>query len=209
MAIKDMYKKIKKYSTEVIVGGVVTAIVTFGVIASEYQDIFGFDNKRESGRSKNSIAAIVSGIVGKELYGDSNIDLEVKKSLWPDARVTGYTTENSIDTSMNLFFTSVHFTGRDNISGMLKGDVDKSEFDWKVKQKGKGIYEINRFGPKFDAKLRLKIENGKITGEYERPGPNIDWDIDGTYDNQGNVNIEIDGPLTLGVRLEGKIRGTH
>ena len=44
---------------------------------------------------------------------------------------------------------------------------------------------------------------------YERPGPNIDWSIVGTYDESGNVEIVIDAPLTLSVTLSGTIKPAH
>jgi len=105
-----------------------------------------------------------------------------------------------------LNFTKNIFSAERNEStGYLKGNVDKSEFNWKVNQISPNSYQISRAGPKFNSTLNLMVENGLITGEYKRPGPNIDWNIHGTYNSKGDVKIEIDAPLTLGITLEGKI----
>src|SRR3989338_4738352 len=107
---------------------------TSGITCGEYCDQPGFSNKVEAGRTKNSIATVVAGIVGQKMYGDSRIDLEIQKSLYPDARVTGITTSSSVDTHVDLAFNSASFTAQKNKDGNLEGEVDKSEFDWKVKQ---------------------------------------------------------------------------
>jgi hypothetical protein len=180
------------------------ALATYGVVSSEYMDIFGFDEKVQAGRTKNSIAAVVTGLVGQKLYGNSNIDIDIEKSLWPDAKVTGYTTPESVETHVDLALTSAHFSAQ-NKNGLLEGEVDKSEFDWKVKQTGSNSYDIARFGPKFDARLELRVQDGKISGTYIRPGPHFDWGINGTYDQNGNVKFEIDGHMNLGITLNGKI----
>lgn len=182
-----------------------TALVGSGIVSSEYMDVFGFSEKHEMGRTKNSIAAVVAGLVGQKLYGNSQIDVEILKQGWPDARVTGNTTPTSVDTYVDLAVTSSHFQAQQNRAGMLEGEVDKSEFDWKVRQTAQNSYEIARFGPKFDSRLNLNVADGKISGTYVRNGPHFDWDAKGTYDDNGNVNIEIDGPLNLGIRLVGKI----
>lgn len=182
-----------------------SALAVFGLASSEYQDVFGFDNKAESGRTKNSIAAVVTGIIGQELYGNSRINVDIEKTMWPDAKVTGYTTSDSIETHVDLLVTSAHFSAKRNGNGHLEGTVDKSEFDWNVKQIGPSSYDVNRFGPKFDARVDLTVEDGKITGTYVRPGPHFDWEITGTYNDNGDVNYTIDGPLNLGITLNGKI----
>lgn len=174
------------------------------VISSEYIDVFGF-SKFEMGRTKNSIATVVAGLVGQKLYGNSQIDVEIQKQGWPDARVTGNTTPISVDTDVDLAVTSSHFRAQRNGAGMLEGEVNKSEFDWKVRQTGQNSYEIARFGPKFDSGLNLNVADGEISGTYVRTGPHFDWGIIGTYDDSGNLKIKIDGPLNLGIRLVGKI----
>lgn len=184
--------------------GTIGTALAGSVISSEYMDVFGF-SKLEMGRTKNSIAAVVAGLVGKMLYGNSQIDVEIQKQGWSDARVTGNTTPTSVDTYVDLAVTNSHFRAQQNGAGMLEGKVDKSEFDWRVRQTGQNSYEIARFGPKFDSGLNLNVADGKISGTYVRTGPHFDWGIIGTYDDSGKVNIEIDGPLNLGIRLVGKI----
>ncbi len=185
--------------------GASAIIATSALTCGEYCDQPGFSNKVEVGRTKNSIATVVAGIVGQRMYGDSRIDLEIKKLFYPNAKVTGTTTKNSVDTFVDLSFTSAHFTAQKNKEGNLEGEVDKSEFDWKVKQISESTYEIARFGPKFDATLVLHLKDGRITGKYIRPGPHFNWDISGNYDEKGNVKVEIDGPFNLGITLDGKI----
>lgn len=183
--------------------------VTAGVMlltSIEYADIPDFSGKTPgTGRTKNSISAVVAGIVGKNLYGNSEIELKIKKHFWPDAKLTGGTTKDSIDTYVDLSLTSAKFKAVTNKNGYLEGKVDKSEFDWEVKQTGYNTYKIKRLGPKFNAELELNAANGIIEGIYRRSGPHFNWDIKGTYDNVGNVEIEIDGPLSLGITLKGKI----
>jgi hypothetical protein len=195
----------RQFLRTALYGGTIAALVGAGILSSEYTDLPGFDDKIQAGRTKNSIAAVVAGIVGQKLYGNSNIDLEIQKSLFPDARVTGNTTPNSVDTYVNLALTSTHFVGQNNSSGQLEGEVDKSEFNWKVKQTSEDKYEIARWGPKFDGALELTVKDGKISGTYIRGGPHFNWKVNGTYDNLGHVKYEIDGPLNLGITLDGKI----
>jgi hypothetical protein len=172
--------------------------------AVEYLDVPG-PIKAEWGRTKNSIAAVVAGLVGKKLYENSTINIEIQKHIWPNAKVIGQTTPTSIDTYVDLATTSAHFVANENEDGQLVGEVDKSEFDWKVKQTSTNSYDFARWGPKFDANLILNVADGKISGTYVRTGPNFNWDVIGTYDDNGNVNIEIDGPVNLGIRLVGRI----
>lgn len=174
--------------------------------AGMYGDIFGFDSDYQQGRTKNAIASVVTGIAAYEMNPSSNIDVEVEKSIWFDSRITGYTTPSTIETNMDLLLTSSRFEAHTRTEeGTLTGEVKKSEFNWGVRQTGPNRYEINRFGPKFDSRLELTVENGIISGTYVRPGPHFDWDVDGTYTADGRVEIEIDGPLNLGVTVKGEI----
>lgn len=176
------------------------------VTSYEYADVPGFSSKHEMGRTKNSLSAVVAGIVGQKLHGESVIDLEIQKICFPDARVEGTTTKDSIDTLVDLATTSSHFTATTNAQEGLLGTVDKSEFDWKVTQSSDSSWEIERFGLKFDSTLNLTVQDGKITGLYERPGPAIDWRIEGSYNDSGDVIITIDAPFTLSVTLSGTIQ---
>ena len=198
-----MKNAIKK--TLLVIG--LAAGVSMPIISAEYADLPApFD--AQQGRTKNAIASVVVGTIGQQLYGNShvNVNVNVKKYFFSDSKVTGTTTPDSIDTKMDLTFSSNRYTANKNPkSNNFKGKVDKSEIDWKVQQTSQTTYEISRWGPKFDSSLELTIKDGKISGTYIRDGPNIDWDIQGTYDEQGNINVEIDGPLTLGITLEGTI----
>jgi hypothetical protein len=109
---------------------------------------------------------------------------------------------------MDLLLTSNTFTAiKNQPNENFSGIVEKSEFDWDILQTSKDpiTYEIKRLGYKFNSILTLNIENGIISGEYQRPGPNIDWDVNGFYKQNGNISLEIDAPLTLGVSLKGTI----
>jgi len=195
-----MGKKIRRLG--IAVAGLMLG--TCSVVSSEYMDLPGFSDKVEAGRTKNGVATVVAGILGQKIYDHAKIDITIKKAWFSDARVTGESTQHGIDTYVPLWLTSAHFTAHNN-EGRLEGAVSKSEFDWRVKQSSDDTYEIARWGPKFDSRVRLVIKDGKIEGNYVRDGPNFDWQIKGTYDKQGNIVCEIDGPLCLGITLEGKI----
>ncbi len=186
-------------------GGTTVALVGALILSSEYTELPGIGNEVQAGRAKNSIAAVVAGIVGQKLYGNSVIDLEIQKSLFTNARVTGDTTPNSVDTYVDLALTSVHFVGQNNSNGQLEGEVHKSEFNWKVKQTSENGYEIARWGAKFDGALEITVKDGDISGTYIRGGPHFNWKVNGAYDNSGSIKCEIDGPLNLGITLDGKI----
>ncbi len=192
-----------------LIGAVISAVAALGPCA-QYSDMPGLSDDTQSGRTKNSLAAVVSGIVAQKLYDNAQIDVTIEKSFWPDAKVTGYTTPNSIDTYVDLALTHAHFTADGNAASTLSGNVDKSELDWQVKQAGEDIYEIVRFGLKFNNTLTLQVGNGKVTGTYARTGELYDGKIKGTYDENGKVNIDIDdGMFSLGVTLDGKITAAN
>ena len=133
--------------------------------------------------------------------GDADVDMQVEKFFWPDADLSGSVTEDGADVVTELLFTSARY--QDNGAG--EGKVKKSEFDWKVRQTAPNTWEIKRFALKWDSELQLFAQDGKITGEFIRKGPAINWTINGTYDNQGNVKIRIDAPFTMGITMSGKI----
>jgi len=174
-----------------------------GWMSYQYADVFGFDSDYQVGRTKNSVAALVAGIVGQQAYGNTSMDLMVKKLSWPDATLTGYTTEKTIDTYVDLLLTSARFQASTDATGQLEGEVHKSEFNWSVEQEGVNNYVVGRFGPKFDGRLHLKVQNGIIRGTYHRTGPHFNWAVEGTYSADGRVNISIDDFTTAGIRIEG------
>ncbi len=191
----------RRHFLKVAVSGVVLA--ELGLLG-QYADPPGFGKGPGLGRTKNSLAVVIAGIVARRMYEKSDIDLELQKTFFPGARITGKTTKSSIDTYVGLALTSSHFTASAYDSGFFQGEVEKSEFDWNVKQTSENTYQIDRFGPKFDTTLELEVKNGKITGNYIIPW-GFDWTINGTYDNTGNVHIDVSIPLGLDITLEGKI----
>lgn len=183
---------------------VFAAAVAYFLVLSEYWDVFG-PMKYDMGRTKNSIAAVVAGLIGQKLHEKSDIDLEIRKLLFPDARVRGGTNRDAINTYVYLVFTKVHFEAGNDPEGKLLGEVHKSEFNWKIRQISKDSYAVARWGPKFDGSIDLVVRDGIINGTYARNGLHFNWFIRGTYDAKGNVRCEIDGPLNLGIVLEGRI----
>ena len=161
-------------------------------------------------RLKNSAAAVVSGIVSQKLYGGSNtIDMDVKKFFWMDTDVTGQTTPDSIDTTTNSWFSDSEFRASTDRNGNLIGKVDKSKYDWTVfsdDDKGED-YTISRVGLQWDVGITdLKVENGKISGSFSRPGLDLNMNIKGDYTEDGKVTIDIDNSLIYGITLEGTIK---
>lgn len=195
---------IKKY---LLIGTGTLALLTGGFSCSEYSD-YGILGSSEQGRTKNSIATVIAGAIGQKMHKDSTIDLTVEKTLFPNARVTGHTTSDSVDTYVDLASTSSHFTALRNAKGQLEGKVDKSEFDWDVVQSSPDVYEIHRMGPKFNAELDITVQNGIISGTYVRNGPHFNWNIHGTYDENGNVTCTVDCPVGLGITLKGTVTPT-
>jgi len=195
-------KKRIGFPTKTLASVAVVGLIGYGFVAGQYGDGPGFSSKTEMGRTKNSIAAVVAGIVGQKMYGESEIDLEIEKTLFPNARVTGRTTRNSVDTYVDLATTSAHFTANNN--PRLEGKVSKSEFDWKVKQISPNTYEIQRWGLKLDSALKIDVKDGKISGNYARE-LGFDWKVDGTYDQKGNVSCEVSVPWGLDIVLKGKV----
>lgn len=178
------------------------------VAKDSYYDAPGFSDKTQNGRTRNSLAALIGGIVAQQAYGTSTIDLKVEKRFWPDTSVTGSASKDSIDTYVDLALTSARFTAKKNKYGLFEGEVSKSEFDWNVEQISHNTWEVKRLLFKWNTKLVLNIADGKIHGTYHRPIGSFNWGIDGTYDSNGNVDIDVNCPLALGLRLKGKVQGS-
>jgi hypothetical protein len=187
----------------------IAAIAVFAGIgwvinSTAYIDIPGSWKNLSGGRTRNSVASLVAGTTAQQLYSSGSIDLEVKKTLFPDSAITGNSSPDAISTEMSLWFTSNEYIARRDGSH-FSGKVDKSEFDWKVSQDGPTTYEVGRWGWKLDTQLKLHAADGKIRGSYSKPLA-FDWPIEGTYDKDGNVEIDIDVPWSWNnIRLEGKI----
>lgn len=185
--------------------------LTFGIISGiSYMDLpLGFISSSDA-RLKSGAAAVVSGLVSQELGNGNNvIDMESQKFFWPDSGLTGKTSPSSIETRLNTWFSSANFHASRDAYGDLNGRVDKSKYDWGVHSKGSGSgdYEISRIGLQWNSGIKdLVVSNGKISGTFIRPGLSFDLGIEGTYDKQGNVTIDIDNAFVFGITLEGTIK---
>jgi hypothetical protein len=71
----------RQFLQAIIYGGAAIALTSGGIICSEYTDLPGVSDKAQAGRTKNSIAAVVAGILGQKLYGHSRIDLEMSETF--------------------------------------------------------------------------------------------------------------------------------
>lgn len=198
-----IFEKIKEKSSLIAYPLMIATIITGAITYGQYGD----HSKSSKGRTKNAISSVVSGIVAQKIYKDQEceIDLEVQRKFYPDTTITGTVTPYRIETNLDSLIRDTNFIASTSGENELKGEVKKAEFNWIVYSKGNDKYDIKRMGIKFDNELELTVANGKIDGTFVRNGLRFDWDISGTYDDFGNVNIEIDGPLTLGINLEGKI----
>ena len=174
---------------------------------SSYIDMWGFSSDMQAGRTKNGIAVMVSGIVASELHpGETTtFEFDVEKFMYPDAEITGHTTPLNIESYMPLAFSSSTFSVASDSNGTFEGNVKKSEFDWSVTGTA-STWEVNRWGPKFDSALVLTCHNGTITGTYVRPAFwQIDWDITGSYTDDGHVTIDVRAPFMFGFTLTGRV----
>ena len=205
--MKNVLQKYRMHSNLVKIAGaaVFAAAIGYSVILSEYADVSGFSKDYQMGRTKNSVSTVLAGVLAQKIYNKSNINITEQKKYFPDSRITGSASQDYIQTYMDLTFSHVCFTADEKTPGKLVGHVDKSEFDWDITQTGPNKYHVHRWGPKFDSDLELNVNNGLVAGKYLRPGPHFNWDINGTYDSKGNVNVKIRAPLTLGIDLVGKI----
>lgn len=202
--------KSKRIVASTLIGAAILIGLPAGIHYDNYHDFPGFTETTAAGRTRNSIANVVAGIVAQKMYdGNSTINLTAKKSLYPNSEITGRTTPSSIDTRMDLTFAHNEFhatTGTNNKNVTLQGVLNKSEFDWAVHQTGTNTYEIGRFGLKFDTTLTLNVSNGRITGDYNHP-LKFNWKINGTYNPTGFVTIDINVPFSISdITLEGTIK---
>lgn len=205
---RDALKKLRNLGIMIGAGTIVAGAYTI----SDNFDMPGFLGT-DSARDKSGISVLLAGLIGKKMYDSSNINLELKRSIWPTSKITGYTTPQKIHTYLKLGTTSASFIGKSNENEMIVGEVNKSEFDWKIIQTKKNKYKIQTFTFNFLKRkyasvdpLELKIENGIINGEYIRTGSRGNWDIKGRYDlDTGIVKVSIDGTFTIKTYLIGYI----
>jgi hypothetical protein len=181
----------------------VLGLAALGIPAGQYSD--GWLKGQEEGRTKNSISAVVAGIVAEKAYGDATINLEVKRALWPDSHLSGEANRQGIDSTLELNWHPAHFTAQVGANGRIQGNVDKSEFDWTVTPITGNQWKIERFALKFDYVLTLNVSGGSICGQLERPGPAPDFQITGNYSPEGMVHITIDPSFGMGIELSGNI----
>ena len=185
-------RKLRDLATIAIIGSAALGgvVVSCGVSRGQkFKDTPGFDNKHQFGRTVNSLSAMLAGVIAQQIYGSAEFDLLIEKPWYADARVKGKTSATSIESKVNLTFTSAVFHAAGD-SGKQKGDVEKSEFNWGIKQTGPTTWEVSRLGLKLDTTLKVLVKNGVIEGEYIRPWGQ-DWKISGSYDQQGNLDLEV------------------
>jgi hypothetical protein len=135
--------------------------------------------KQDFGRHVNALSVILVGLVAQELGASGSVSATVKKPGWNDCSVTGDVDKNKIDVQAHLTLASCGFKAQGG-QGSWKGEVDKSELNWEIKQAGPGSYKIGRSLLKADYELTLSLKDGKIEGRLSKPW-SWDWTISGTY----------------------------
>ena len=169
-----------------------------------YADTGWLDSKQGPGRTKNAIATVVSGIVAEKIFPQSEFKFEVEKTWWANSTVDGKTTSGGINSKTDTAFSSATFTARVYRDGDIDGEVDKSEWNWKVKSIGPDVYKIERALLKFDHTLELKISHGQIYGVLQR-SVGYDWPISGSYTPEGKVSLCIKVPMGGDLYIHGTI----
>lgn len=197
-----MSKRLRGSSLILAIAGIIAAIV-FSISAGQFIDLPGFGKDKGGGRTRNALSVVVAGIVASEISPSSTFEMEARKSMYPDSTITGTTSAGSIDSYMPLTFTSSRFRATRK-GELFEGTIEKSEFDWIANQTAPGKWSIGRFALKFDYELELTVADGKISGRLYKTFE-FDWKIEGTYDEQGNVDIDILVPFGLDVNLVGKV----
>ncbi len=215
---KDYYKYKKgELAYASFVGVFALGSLYMASFGAAYVDWPIFDSRLKSGRTKNGVAAVVSGIMAKQYHewGQASdnelqkvtLDAKVKKVCYPDAEIEGDVRKGGrVYSDVDLWITSSTFSASPVKKGKeeyLNGSVAKSEFNWKIEQTGHDRYLIRRKGWKNNAELVFDVHNGVIEGKYIRHGMHFDWKIKGTYDNWGRFEMDIDHPLVLGIKVEG------
>ncbi len=159
-------------------------------------------HKETAGGEKNAVATLISGIIGQKIYGSSKVDINVEKMFWPDSKITGETTPDSINVSDD---NDTNVDLKKSTDDLSSGEIDKGGVDWDIKQTGPNTYKIENVGPFNDATLIVEIKNGKIIGTYKRPFFDLNWTVGGSYRTDGTVNIVVNVPLGPDIELDGTI----
>jgi hypothetical protein len=186
--------------------GAIVAALGIGIHSGSYIDYPGYTKVTNSGRTKNSVATLVTSAIAQQMYPNQSatIDVNVKKPFFANSRITGKQTPYEIHTQTDLILAHNDLNAN-IIGGQLQGLIAKSEFDWQIKQESKTHYHVSRANFKFDTDLALEAKNGIITGRYNHPTA-LDWKINGTYTTDGKINVNIDVPFsTANMTLDGKI----
>jgi hypothetical protein len=182
---------------------VAAAVYEFTVGGLVFEDV-PIPDKNDFGRTVNASSAVIVGIISQKIAPNKNIEAIIKKPGWSDARLTGTTTNNTIETAVELNLTSSKFSAQGN-GEQINGKVDKSEFDWEVKSRSVNTWEIGRFGLKFDHTLMLTASDGLISGRLYRTA-GFNWDISGTYTNDSfNIQVET-GRLSPNFEITGTFK---
>ncbi len=206
--MKNIFKEIGYSISGISYASCMSAIVALCGLSFwsvQYADnwLLAWDKDYTSGKIKNGLATMVAHEVARDLSSNAEINLKVKRTLWFDGNITGTVGATKgnvyIDGNKAVFESTIE-------QGKLTGKVRKHELDWKVEEGEDGKLKIRRWGPKFNSYLDVKADNGFIKGKYDRRGFfKPDWKVQGTYDDEGNVNVKINVPFGGDVNLEGKI----
>jgi hypothetical protein len=179
----SLMDKIKGMAVVLVILTVIFGFFYWSVAWDSYADMPLIGSSE--GRMKNGIASVVIGYAGRKIAKQHNkpvtIDMEIDKFMWPNARVTGKATADSAESIVDLSFSTTTYTSKRNKEGLIRGNVDKADFDWKVKQDKakKSKYKISRAG--WNALVKMKLEDNKFSGRFEWKLDLLDHEIEGQY----------------------------
>jgi hypothetical protein len=133
--------------------------------------------------TKNAVSAVLWGVILNHSQAQY-VNGVVEKNFWKDAPIHWNNNDGQITSRVELL-TSTTKMDLDDVT--WKWSVDKIWFDWSVQKIRAWVYEIGRFGPKFDGRIKIELQEGEISGTYERDGINLDWTLSWTYDHAGKL----------------------
>ena len=204
---------VKKWGIFGFIIAALLGVIYWFTVSDAYMDMPIFSSSEA--RMRNGVAVIVAGTIAEQVAlqsgGKVTIALKAEKTLWPSAEIVGNASSDAVNASMDLLLTSSTYTAsRPKPGGVLTGDVDKSDIDWDIQQKGDGPYTIDRSGWR-DVKFTLALKEGVIEGEwsYRKQGDFFEypWEVEGTYDaatHQVEVDIDV-GASLFDMTLRGTI----